>query len=557
MSKKSFSTGFSGATQIVTDLRGIGNQTVTMASTTIADLAQLSLAADGKLLFRDSGLYISSPSDAALTVVSDGTITLDATTNITLDADGGTITFSDGGSSLGTITSAGFTGNVVGNVTGNCSGTAATVTGAAQSNITSLGTLTALTVDDIALDGKVITMTGSTDDTVVLTAGTNGTLSIVTTDNAAAAANIQITADGTAELEGTTVTLDSSGDIVLSADGGNVTMDDGTTTVFDFDVDNVVMKMMDDADTGDYFSIAVAANGATTISTVDDDSNDDADLTLDADGKIVIEAKAGDEVVFNENDNDVDFRVESVNNTHMLFVDAGNNRVEIKGTTPILRIDADTDNFAKLEWAENGTRKWAVYHDHADDNLTFKQGTAAGGTDLMVITQAGGVGIGTITPKPGLTVVNDYQSTAFESILSDGECSGEVLRYSPGADDTLTAGQIYFLHTDGTWDSADADDVDDGASQLLGVGLGGSSRTVGVLIKGFIRIPSTEILNLPGSGACDGLPLYISTTAGHFDFTAPSGNNDFVRIVGYAIDDDSSDVLVHFNPDHTWVKVTA
>ena len=32
--------------------------------------------------------------------------------NITLDADGGTITFSDNGSGLGTITSAGFTGNV-------------------------------------------------------------------------------------------------------------------------------------------------------------------------------------------------------------------------------------------------------------------------------------------------------------------------------------------------------------------------------------------------------------------------------------------------------------
>ena len=141
--------------------------------------------------------------------------------------------------------------------------------------------------------------------------------------------------------------------------------------------------------------------------------------------------------------------------------------------------------------------------------------------------------------------------------MSDGECSGEILRYSPRADDTLTAGQIYFLHTDGSWDSADASAVATGASQLLGVGLGGSSRTVGVLTKGFIRIPGTEVANLPGSGVVDGLPLYISTTTGHFDFTAPSGNNEFVRIVGYAIDDESDDVLVYFNPDHTWVKVTA
>ena len=88
---------------------------------------------------------------------------------------------------------------------------------AAQGNITSLGTLTALTVDDVVVDGKVITMTGDTSDTVVFTAGTNGTLSIVTTDAGGAAGNIQITADGTAELAGTTVTLDSAADIELEA----------------------------------------------------------------------------------------------------------------------------------------------------------------------------------------------------------------------------------------------------------------------------------------------------------------------------------------------------
>ena len=107
---------------------------------------------------------------------------------------------------------------------------AGTLSTAAQANITSLGTLTALTVDDVAVDGKVITMTGSSSDTAVITAGTNGTLSIVTTDDSAAAANITITADGTFEADGTTITLDSTVDIVLDADGGDVIFkDDGTT----------------------------------------------------------------------------------------------------------------------------------------------------------------------------------------------------------------------------------------------------------------------------------------------------------------------------------------
>ncbi len=95
-----------------------------------------------------------------------------------------------------------------------------TLTTAAQTNITSLGTLSALTVDDVAVNGKVITMTGSTDDTAVLTVATNGALTLETIDTAAAAANIQITADGTFEVDGTTITLDSAGDIVLDA-GGN------------------------------------------------------------------------------------------------------------------------------------------------------------------------------------------------------------------------------------------------------------------------------------------------------------------------------------------------
>jgi len=94
-----------------------------------------------------------------------------------------------------------------------------------------------------------------------------------------------------------------------------------------------------------------------------------------------------------------------------------------------------------------------------------------------------------------------------------------------------------------------------GDSQLLGVGLGGSSQTVGALLEGFIRVPSTEILNTPGSGNVDGLPLYISTTTGHFDFTAPSDSGDFVRVVGYAVDDYSGDVLVYFNPSKTWIEI--
>ena len=63
----------------------------------------------------------------------------------------------------GTVTSDAFAGPLTGDVTGNVSGTAATVTTAAQSNITSLGTLTTLTVDNVIIDGTTIGHTSDTD----------------------------------------------------------------------------------------------------------------------------------------------------------------------------------------------------------------------------------------------------------------------------------------------------------------------------------------------------------------------------------------------------------
>jgi len=66
----------------------------------------------------------------------------------------------------GTVTADAFAGPLTGNVTGNASGTALTVTQAAQSAITSLGTLTTLTVDNVRINGTTI---GHTDDTDLIT----------------------------------------------------------------------------------------------------------------------------------------------------------------------------------------------------------------------------------------------------------------------------------------------------------------------------------------------------------------------------------------------------
>ena len=65
----------------------------------------------------------------------------------------------------GTATATTFVGALTGNVTGNVSGTAATVTGAAQTNITSLGTLTGLTMSgNLNLNDDVILRLGTSNE---------------------------------------------------------------------------------------------------------------------------------------------------------------------------------------------------------------------------------------------------------------------------------------------------------------------------------------------------------------------------------------------------------
>jgi hypothetical protein len=104
-----------------------------------------------------------------------------------------------------------------------------------EANLTFDGTTltaTALAVDDVAVNGKVVTMTGSTSDTAVFTVGTHGTLSIVTTDDAAAAANIQITADGTVDIDSAGIlTLDSGAAINIEPASGSAILLDGTISV--------------------------------------------------------------------------------------------------------------------------------------------------------------------------------------------------------------------------------------------------------------------------------------------------------------------------------------
>ena len=95
--------------------------------------------------------------------------------------------------------------------------------------------------------------------------------------------------DGSLDIDSAkNISLKADADIALSTAGYNVTMDNGTTTTFDFNTNTTQLKMMSSADTADFCSITVAGSGATTISTTDDGAAV-GHLTLDADGSVILD----------------------------------------------------------------------------------------------------------------------------------------------------------------------------------------------------------------------------------------------------------------------------
>lgn len=128
--------------------------------------------------------------------------------------------------------------------------------------------------------------------------------------------------------------------------------------------------------------------------------------------------------------------------------------------------------------------------------------------------------------------------------LQSGKGKGEIVRFGiEDLTDTLSAGKLMYMHTDGKWKYADADAVATGGSQLLAIALG-TSVNDGLLIKGYFNFAAVE------GAFAKGKPIYASEVAGAVDFTAPSGAADFVLTLGYGIDTAN---VCYFNPSRVAV----
>ena len=158
----------------------------------------------------------------------------------------------------------GSVGTIVANLEGNATGTAATVTGAAQSAITSLGTLTTLTVDNVIINGTTIGHTGDTD-LITLASG------VATIAGELDATSLDISGDadidGTLEADAITVDGTALNEYIADTVGAMVTSntESGITVAYQ-DGDNTLdftVGTLNQDTTGTSDNITVSENNST------------------------------------------------------------------------------------------------------------------------------------------------------------------------------------------------------------------------------------------------------------------------------------------------------
>jgi hypothetical protein len=294
---------------------------------------------------------------ASISAVSDaGGITLDAGLDIVLSADGGNITMDDGTS----------------------------------------------TIFDFDVDGTTLTIHDDQDtgDTAVITMAQHGALSIVTTDDDAAAANIQITADGTAELAGTTVTLDSAADIELEATNDiNIPADVGLT----FGDDGEKIE-------GDGTNLVVESSGTL-------DMNSGGVLTLDSGAAINIEPASGSAVLI---DGTISIDAESIFATDIKIGEDDETKIDFE-TADEIHFYAGNENQLTLTDGALTPSSNAIV-DLGTDALEFKDAYFDGTLEADAIT-IGGTNIvtGSLITTLGTISAGTWQGTAIASAYLDAD----------------------------------------------------------------------------------------------------------------------------------------
>ncbi len=272
---------------------------------------------------------------------------------------------------------------------------------------------------------------------------------------------------------------------------------DGTLTLEDGSASTPALAFRDDLNTGIFSSAADTFNVATG-----------------GVGRLEISTSA---VTFNESGADVDFRIEGDTNTHLFFVDAGNDKIGFgtssitdgvycfnagtaNGVANFISSDAGaviniTDNSARSSIEQNGT-DLKIISDTGDADASSTIKLQVDASTKMTILSSGAVGIGTTSPSEAIHVTGGHGAGVLAQ--SGGTTSGGLIRMQ----NTQSGTQEFYFGVGGG-----ANNFVDGRGLLLRDVTQGATRLV-VLTSGNVGIgviDPDKTLEVNGGVAGNGL----------------------------------------------------
>jgi hypothetical protein len=121
---------------------------------------------------------------------------------------------------------------------------------------------------------------------------------------------------------------------------------------------------------------------------------------------------------------------------------------------------------------------------------------------------------------------------------------------------TTVGGAPYAETTRMAFTDADASSTSTGLLAICLSASTGNDQIRPFAMDGYVNIQNSFIANKSGTPTDDlGKPVYIGTTSGEYDMTAPSGSGQIIRIVGHVIAAGASVYTIYFRPDNTWIEL--
>ena len=403
---------------------------------------------------------------------------------------------------------------------------------------TTIDASTDFTVGTTVITDDSIVMTPSTSDTVTIAGATNGVLNITTVDNAAAAANLNVTIDGD-------ITLDAAGNIELDSATGIFILEDGGTEVLRITEGNsgdVTVKLAVDgkdlifADNGDAIGLkildaAAGINVAGEVQTTGIGYTDGDNAITIADGGGITAAAGITSTAASNTFGASSFNDGNITNVGDIALDS----ISADGTDINI---ATTDNSATAFTIKQGSDAYLIV-DTANSSESVSIGTGISGTAITL-----GHSTSETTVADNLTVTGDTTSTGNitmgeagkidfgDTAPADNAATGMIFSFTAGA--TLAIGDVVYMHTDGEVAKADADAVTSMPAIGICVSSGSDGNAVDVMVQGVMHDTSAFPTFTIGND------LFVSTTAGAVAATAPSGSGDTVQKIGVAIHADKA-----------------